>query len=156
MLPVGMMLPLHTSKHQEADTGLFKFASDWFKTVLEEGSAIWKARNLEKHGKDKEDSVPWLELKGRYSRALAYLKSAGSKLPNYDERRHVNRYTMQRWIDRADNHRLQRSMLAYLRDQTGQPLSAQQRRRVAAASSRSTTPIQFELRSKPRFLAPHY
>ena len=43
-----------------------RFCKKWFKSALDEGLMIWRARNLNKHNGNLQECIPYLELRRDY------------------------------------------------------------------------------------------
>ena len=93
----------------------FKFCKKWFKSALDEGLMIWRARNLHKHNGNIKECIPYLDLRRDYFDAVRYLDSNGFNLPEKSQIRSMRREGMQRYIDKADDARAANSILSHLK-----------------------------------------
>ena len=105
----------------------FRFCKKWFKSALDEGLMIWRARNLHKHNGNIQECTPYLDLRSDYFAAVRYLDSNGFTLPDKSQIRSMRREGMQRFIDKADDVRAASSILAHLKV-NGKLLSKEEKR----------------------------
>ena len=112
-----------------------RFCKKWFKSALDEGLMIWRARNLNKHGGNLQECIPYLELRRDYFDAINYLHNIGVALPEKPQIRSMRREGMQRYIDKADDVRAASSILSYLKV-NGKLLTQDERRRRLRAQRR--------------------
>ena len=105
----------------------FRFCKKWFKSALDEGLMIWRARNLHKHNGNIQECIPYLDLRSDYYAAVRYLDSNGFTLPDKSQIRSMRREGMQRFIDKADDVRAASSILSHLKV-NGKLLSKEEKR----------------------------
>jgi hypothetical protein len=92
----------------------FRFCKKWFKSALDEGLMIWRARNLNKHNGKLGECISYVDLRRDYFDAVRYLDSIGVELPARNVIRNMRREGMQKYIDKADDTRASNSMLSFV------------------------------------------
>ena len=92
----------------------FRFCKKWFKSALDEGLMIWRARNLNKHNGKLDECISYVDLRRDYFDAVRYLDSIGVELPARNVIRNMRREGMQKYIDKADDTRASNSMLSFV------------------------------------------
>lgn len=92
----------------------FRFCKKWFKSALDEGLMIWRARNLHKHNGNLEDCISYADLRHDYFAAVRYLNEIGVDLPDKTALRTMRREGMQKYIDKADDARASNSMMPFV------------------------------------------
>ena len=92
----------------------FRFCKKWFKSALDEGLMIWRARNLHKHNGNLESCISYADLRHDYFDAVRYLNEIGVDLPDKTALRTMRREGMQKYIDKADDARAFNSMMPFV------------------------------------------
>jgi len=112
-LPTGLVNSAAVTLDVEYDEA-FRFCKKWFKSALDEGLMIWRARNLNKHNGNLEECIPYADLRHDYYDSVRYLSDIGVDLPEKRAIRTMRREGMQKLIDKADDARASSSMMSFV------------------------------------------